>query len=132
MGEMKSERAKGKAINIPEDVQEPYEFLELLFTDTIPDGFVVNTNSYQRNYVDQKRWNNGINLTRNELKVYFAICLYMGIVRKPQKRMYWEMEGSLFSYPWVKPIMSRQRFEDITKFLHCYDTSSISADGNLL
>ena len=110
------EENKGKPINIPmaTDRMNPVHFLELLFTNSILQRFVDNTNSFAG-------WVEGQRTNVRELKKYFGVVLYMGISTRPSRRMYWE--NSKYGDPWIKSQFTRQRFFDITRNLHWLDTS---------
>ena len=91
------------------------------------DGFVENTNAYSGS---KAPWKSGLVLAKAELKLYFAILLYMGIAQCPDSRMYWESNPPNGD-TWVKGLISRARFEEITKNLHWYDTFGILAENRV-
>ena len=84
--------------------------------------FVDGTNSFARNEgLDFKP------VDMEELKKFFAIILYIGVVKMPEIVMFWS-KNSIFRNEVVHRIMSRNRFEAIASNLHWLDASGISAE----
>lgn len=108
-----------RAINIPLHCATASDFLSLLFTDVILNKFVTETNAYAAGK-GIKKWTN---LSTVELKNYFSIILYMGIVQRPGRSMYWDdkINGDEF----VKSVMKHWRFKQISSCLHWLDTSQV-------
>ena len=114
--------------NMPSRGLRPGEYLSLLFTDEMIDRFVTETNSYVAKNV-KPAWTPDKNLTRDELKRYFGVTLYMGISGRPDRRMYWNR--GFFGDKFVSGVMSRDRFESISTNLHWLDTFDVSPDERL-
>ena len=74
--------------NIPPSVQTPGDFLSLLITDDMLIIFCEETNKYVA-LQSHPKWLPESNLTLDELKRWFGISLYMGIVDRPGRYMYW-------------------------------------------
>lgn len=53
-----------------------------------------------------------------EFRAYLSINLYLGIKRLPNKRLYWTTEELMFHYQVISQVMTRNRFELITRCLH--------------
>ena len=111
--------------NIPAGTTEPAHFMELLFSDAILDRFVLNTNTFVAQET-ARAWEANTALTREELKRFFGLILYMGVVQHPARPMFWS--NDIFGDPYVKSIMSRDRFMAISQHLHWLDASDISDD----
>ena len=114
--------------NMPSRGLKPGEYLSLLFTDEMIDRFVTETNSYVAKNV-KPAWTPDNNLTRDELKKYFGITLYMGISIRPNRRMYWSR--GFFGDAFISRLMSRDRFAKISTNLHWLDTFDVSPEERL-
>lgn len=76
--------------NIPAECRSESDFLDLFWTVDILQRFVDQSNSYNRNRA-RPYWKSGDkDLTVPELKKYFAVIMYMGIHRLPNRKMYWK------------------------------------------
>ena len=111
------------AVNIPQNVRRPGQFLDLLFTGEILDQFVTSTNAYVRAQA-KPAWPPNKDVTALELKKYFGLSLYMGIVQLPDRKMHWET--GIFGGNFPARVKSRKRFCDISYNLHWLDTSNVS------
>ena len=69
------------------------------------------------------------NVSFDELKAYFGMCVIMGLNVLPKVRDYWSNEPLLGNSA-LKKVMSRNRFEEIYQFLHFSDSNSVPAGGN--
>ena len=112
--------------NIPEGTTTMGQFMELFFTNAILQTFVDSSNSFNSNLGEKRRRSNSHLLTVQELKKYFAVVLWMGIQRLPNRKMYWSRGA--FRSEFVKNCFSKRRFDCITRNLHYKDTSQISSD----
>lgn len=95
----------------------PLRFFELLFTPAMMDKFVAQTNEYAAS-VHRNRWKD---LTRDTLKLFFGIVLYMGLVRLNQREDYWNDPVSKQAFVYEK--MSLEQFNNIIACLH-YENSA--------
>jgi len=98
--------------------------------DEILETVVVETNrraaqlQSQTGVQPQSRLNNWSDVTVSELRVFVAIILYQGTVQKAQLDMYWT-RSLLLSTPYVKLMMSRDRFNLLLRCLHFVDNSTL-------
>ncbi len=113
--------AKGKAINVPEKTSNASSFVDLLFGGDIWKTLVRESNAFAPGTASK--------LTINELKQYFALTLYMCIVNYPTRKMYWE--NSHYGDVWVKSVMPRERFFEITNILRWKDTTRLSEQARV-
>ena len=120
-------------VNIhPDDPISPLEFLKTIITDELVESIVNFTNKYAEIVVNdpdiQARvagkhcsvyhlWKN---TNKDEMWLYFAVCLIMGIVQKPEYPMYWTKQHT-FSTPIFSRLMRRDRFEQLRKMIHFSD-----------
>lgn len=110
--------AKPRTGNIPPNVRTPGEFLSLLFTDEILQKFVDNTNSFGLSTNSTYKLDDNNLVTIAEMKKYFAVILFMGVVQLPSRDMYWE--SSSFGSSFVRNCFSRRRFYAISMRTCCY------------
>jgi hypothetical protein len=57
-------------------------------------------------------------LCLDEFRAYIAICLFMGLKKLPSRRLYWSKDEALFQCPLISHLMTRNRYELITRCLH--------------
>lgn len=116
-----------------------------VFTRNLLDTIVIETNRYageRRAQLDENRWRKGETfseapawvsggeLTRRELKMFLGILLHMGMKREPELRDHWSTDP-LFHDNFISENMSRNRFEEIFRYLHVAD-NSISDESDKL
>ncbi|XP_063818872.1 piggyBac transposable element-derived protein 2-like [Pseudophryne corroboree] len=94
---------------------EPIHFFMHLFSDTMVDEIVHNTNLYTL----QKR-KGYLSLTSHELKCFLGINLVMSYLRYPRSRMYWSSNEGL-RFDLIANAMPVYRFEEILRYLHFVD-----------
>ena len=56
-----------------------------------------------------------------------GLSILTGVVRKPVLRMYWETD-EMTSTPYFNTIMSRDRFDRISRYLHFSNNEDIPAE----
>nr|XP_039248220.1 piggyBac transposable element-derived protein 4-like [Styela clava] len=67
--------------------------------------------------------------TFKEMKAYLGFIIAMGIIKLPVLSMYWQTKHWIFNVPSFGKIMPRDRFLDLTKFLHfCDESEAMSHD----
>ncbi|KAF2894023.1 hypothetical protein ILUMI_12150 [Ignelater luminosus] len=59
-------------------------------------------------------------LSSDELRIYLALVILQSIVRKPEMRHYWS-KNPILETPFFAKCMSRNRFDQIKKYLHFVD-----------
>ena len=62
-------------------------------------------------------------VTVAEMKAFVGLLILMGILRLPRLEMYWQVKHPLIATEGISSIMSRNRFEQIFRFLHLADSS---------
>lgn len=120
----------------------PGSLFELLFTPDLLNTIVLETNRYasvKRLQLDQNRdrkahqplrrssttpiWEHGSELTVSELKLFLGIVFAMGVKRLPEIRDHWSTDEVLAD-PYISSKISRNRFEEILRYLHVADNST--------
>ncbi|CAG2211267.1 unnamed protein product [Mytilus edulis] len=124
-------RANPGPRNMPAANSTPVKYFYLLFSIELIKEIVRRTNSYARNFIRKgaatakryarmKSWRP---LTENELKSFLAIVFNMGLIRKSSIEEYWNSSLPSQASHWFKKVMSRNRFQNILKFLYVSDYS---------
>ena len=97
------------------------------------------TNLYYRQYMAttpqdqirrQSRVRDWIDTDADELKLFFAITITMGILQKPKIESYWSLDEVLFT-PFYGTLMSRNRYQLLLRFLHLNDNSQAAPRGDV-
>ncbi|CAG4973541.1 unnamed protein product [Colias eurytheme] len=111
--------------------QTPYEVFTAIWSPQILQHIVDQTNAYAQLIVARQmeegtleqtsrlaQWKD---LTIDELLVYFALLMAMGLLFKSNIREYWASQGDVTDTPNFGKYMSVNRFENITRALHFND-----------
>ena len=90
---------------------------------------VSETNRYARQVLTseghgEREWSTN----PEELLAYMGFMMLMGINIKPELRDYWSTDEALY-YKQVADPISRQRFEEITRYLHFVDNGILPSRG---
>ena len=72
------------------------------------------------------KWKKVKKPTMQELKIFHGIIIYMGILRLPSRRMYWQ-KGTCVDQ--IANAMAFHRFIDISQMIHYNDNNAIPARG---
>jgi hypothetical protein len=117
--------------NIDED-STPYDIFSKFFDNEVLVLLVEQTNLYYEQYLQSKgglenlppyaRARSWKPVTVLEMKVFFAIILFQGMVRMPNYDMYWSTNKLIMNKS-VSSYMTRDRFLNILSFLHAADNS---------
>ena len=113
----------GPTVALPDN---PLDTFLLLFTPTIIEHIVRETNRYAQQCLanTDKEW--ATNAT--EMKAYLGFCILMGIVHEPEIRDYWS-QSDLLHYSPIASRISRRRFEEISRYFHLVDNTSLPERG---
>ena len=76
----------------------------------------------------QSRLRDWKDTNKEELKLFFALVVAMGLVVKPALEDYWSMD-EVHQTPFFGSVMTRNRFELIFKFLHAADNDKAKKRG---
>lgn len=102
---------------------KPREFYMLLVTDDIFENIAVETNRYAHQVIQEKNLKPSSRLqawtetNKDEIKKFFGLIIWMGIVKLPTISLYWSQD-ILFRQTFPASVMSRNRFEIMLKMLH--------------
>ena len=119
----------GITFNLPE-LPNPLDFFVEFVGDDLWDFIVEETNRYARQKLanSPERLANFISVTREELKAFIGIHIIMGINLLPSLALYWSSDD-FFCNHGIKNVMSRNRFQEISCYLHFNDSSREPARG---
>ena len=68
-------------------------------------------------------------ITRVEMKAFLGIIVIMGIVKLPNYALFWSTD-EFFGNPGIKKVMSKNRFEELSCYLHFNDSSKEPTRGD--
>ena len=98
--------------------QDPLEQFKLFFTDEMLEDIVRETNRYAELCRGDNLWKTN----KEEIAAYFGFQILMSIVKEPEIRDYWSRDPRL-QYHSISSRISRERFEEVTRYLHFVDNS---------
>ena len=87
------------------------------------------TNLYAKEVMGEEKYQSWENVTQEELKAYLGFCVLMGINRLPALDDYWSKDQHL-NYSPVADRISRDRFREISRYLHFADNSTLVPKGS--
>ena len=96
--------------------------------DDLWDKMIMESNRYARQQLGDRFANFRV-ITRAELKAFIGINIIMGIVRLPNYALYWSND-EFFGNQGIKRVMTKNRFEELSCYLHFSDSSKEPARGD--
>ena len=93
----------------------PMQFFREFVDDGILEHITFQTNLYATQQSQRKGSKQTKPCSRNEIEKAIGIILLMGIHKLPNQCMYW---ANLSKVPVISEAMTRNRFEDILRYLH--------------
>jgi Transposase IS4 len=109
---------------IPDHTKSPFDFFQLIWTKLFLGPMLLCTNLFGAALYTTK-WTE---LSIPEFWRFTSIILYMGIVRQPEQRSYWFVDGlngMFYGRSFVSGIMTRDRFMQIKRALHFIDVTTM-------
>ena len=96
----------------------------IVFSDSLVDSIVRETNRYaaQEIGIGDKQWIT----TAQEIQAYISFMILMEVNRLPEIRDYWSTDLALHYAP-IADRISRDLFEEITRYLHFVDNTTLPA-----
>ena len=107
------------------DILEPIDYFSRFFGNDLVQLIANETNRYALQCDIDKT----ICITNHDIQSYIGIGMYMSLVRMSRTRMYWGRGTEINA---VRETMSRDRFEEIKRFLHFSDNEKAPAKGDPL
>ncbi|GFV67162.1 piggyBac transposable element-derived protein 4 [Trichonephila clavipes] len=94
---------------------------------------VQETNSSAEQYIHKtvckegSRWKKWTETNVEELRLFFAVLLLQGVIKKPEQEHYWSKRQTL-STPIFAKVIGRNRFLLLMKFLHFTNNEKFDKD----
>ena len=113
----------GPRVPLPQD---PLGLFSLFFDKSLVSLIVDKTNRYAEQSLQDtdKVWSTNA----EEIQAYMGFMILIGINHLPEIRDYWSV-SEYFRYAPIAYIITRDRFEEITRYLHFVDNDSLPARG---
>ena len=96
----------------------------MFFDDEVIDLLVRETNIYAFQCRGDSTWKTN----NKEIRAYLGFHILMGINKLPEIRDYWSTDPRLHYAP-IASRISRHRFEEISRYLHFVDNTSLPLRG---
>ena len=109
----------GPTFSVP---SSPKAVLNHFLTDSICEMVVTQSNLYAQQVMGEEKYEK---ITVDELTAFFGLRILMGIVKLPAMVMYW----TALNQPEITSRISRNRFQDLTRYLHFADNSTLPERG---
>ena len=121
--------ATGINFQFPNDPQ-PVDFFLAFVGDDLFNKIVTETNLYARQTLagSPERLAKFQPVTLAEMKAFIAVNIIMGIARLPSLALYWSSDD-FFGNAGIKKTMAKNRFGELSRFLHFNDSSLEVARG---
>jgi hypothetical protein len=102
----------------------PIDFLRLFFDEEIVQQFVDETNKYAAAEEEQMLTANPVDV--EEFWRFLAVCVFMGVVRLPERALYWSNDPN-YGQKYAKERISAKRFDAIMRCWHWEDMHGLNA-----
>ncbi|KAK3925306.1 PiggyBac transposable element-derived protein 2 [Frankliniella fusca] len=122
-GDIETQERPCPEMDVPDEVLQPIDYFRYFWDDDLFQRLADQTNLYST-----QRDGSSLNVTKQEMKIFFGIWLYMGICRLPQYEDYWDSHTRV---PQVADLMPLKRYEKIRSRLHIAD-NNLPHDGDRL
>lgn len=93
------------------ELETPYDFFKYLFTDSLLQTIVDQTNLYSV----QKNPNKPANISMGDIQKFFGIALYMSVIKLPRTRCYWRPD---IGNATIRKCMTINEFETLKSVIH--------------
>jgi len=115
----------GPAVSIGND---PLQLFSLFFTDDLISSIVRETNHYASTVLAEQHSPHHWSTIPEEFRAYCGFLILMGINHLPEIRDYWSTNPQLHYAP-IADRISRDRFEEVTRYLHFVDNDTLPSRG---
>ena len=116
----------GPITTIPDN---PLDAFLLTFTPDLIAMIVRESNRYAREVMGEKKYTSWEPMTDTELRAYLGFSILMGIVHVPAVEDHWKRDPALHYSP-IADRISRDRFRDLSRYLHFVDNSTLIPRGS--
>ena len=109
----------------------PEDVFQLFFDESLQSDIVQESNKYARQVMGEEAYLKWSPITVEELRAFFGFSILMGINHLPAIDEYWRRDPHLHYAP-IADRISRQRFRDISLYLHFVDNDHLAPRGDPL
>ncbi len=113
----------GPTVPIPES---PLDIWRLLYTSDLIDTIVEESNRYAAEVMGPEKLAKWRPITVRDHEAFLGFTILMGLVSHPSVPDYWKKD-SKYHYPPIADKISRDRFREISRYLHYVDNSTLSS-----
>uniref|UniRef100_A0A0B7BCZ6 PiggyBac transposable element-derived protein domain-containing protein n=1 Tax=Arion vulgaris TaxID=1028688 RepID=A0A0B7BCZ6_9EUPU len=111
-----------------DSMYSPFDYLSLFLPETFFKDWADQTNAYADLKIFEKADPKRKPVSSDDTKIFLYVNYMFGIHQLPTYRMFWSKD-ELVNVPAVSNIISRNRFESISKYLHLSDNSKCIPRG---
>ena len=112
-----------------EDISSsPIDVFNLFFTPDLMEEIVKQSNAYARTVMGPEKYDKWAKITVKEFKAFLGFSILMGINHLPSLSDYWSKDPRLRYAP-VADHISRDRFRDVSRYLHFVDNDTLVPRG---
>ena len=115
----------GPTVPIPDS---PFEIFQHFYTSELLDNIVVETNKYARQVMSSEKFSKFEPISKTDIEAFMGFNILMGINSLPSIEMYWQRE-TLHHYAPIADRISRDRYKEISRYLHFADNTTLSPPG---
>lgn len=117
-------------------IETEQDVYEQFLTDSTFEHVAAETNRYATSYINShdlpvhspaRKW---VPTNTGEVKIFWALCLLMGVLGKPVISLYWSTRD-IIATPFFGKVMTRDRFQLLLRFLHFNDNSETNKADKL-
>ena len=109
--------------------ESPLEVFELFFTPTIVDEIVDQTNRYAEEVMGVEAYVSWKTISEEDIRAFIGFSIPMGINQQSSMDDYWKKDP-IHNYKPIAQRISRDRFRDISRYLHFVDNTTLSQSGS--
>ena len=113
-------------MDIPDALEDVFQ---LFFDESLQAEIVQESNKYARQVMGEEAYQKWSPITVEELRAFFGFSILMGINHLPAIDDYWSRDPHLRYAP-IADRISRQRFRDISRYLHFVDNDHLAPRGD--
>ena len=104
---------------------DPVRLFGVFFDDDVISMIVENSILYARS-----KGNNTFTTTPDELRAFLGILIVSGYNPAPRRHLYWARDADVHNEA-ISSAMTRNRFTEMMRYLHCCDNARLDADDKL-
>ena len=116
----------GPTVDIPDT---PSDVFQLFFDRDLQEEIVRESNKYARHVMGEEAYKKWTPITLEEFRAFLGFNILMGIVHLPAIDDYWSRDPRTRYAP-IADKIPRQRYRDISRYLHFVDNNHLSPRGD--